>query len=111
MKSKTTLYGQLLSIDNKTANLVLINGQAINCVIAKSNRTAIRERLEQRIDTEIGVTGLATWDLHDMSITAFQIDELLSYEKTPISEALSNLYELIGSHLEAIEDLEQFFED
>ena len=114
LESETVLYGRLTSIGGEkppTARLVLLDGKKLTCNVTEKNDLAIAKELGKRLYTEIGVRGMARWNLQDMSIVFFRIDELLDYEQKPLHESLENSYEILGHHLEQISDLEQFFSD
>lgn len=109
---ETTLYGELISIGGinpPTATLILNDGQKISCNVTESANLAVAKQLGKRLYTEVGVQGEARWDLRDMSITFFRIDELLAYEAKPIVEAIENSYDTLGKHLESIDNLEDYF--
>ena len=109
MEGSTTLYGMLTGINGvnpPSAHLTLLNGTKLVCNVTEKNNLYVARQLGKRLYSEIGVKGLARWDLRDMSLTFFRIDEMLDYEAKPVAEALDNLYSLAGQHFEAIDDVE-----
>ena len=59
----------------------------------------------------IGVRGVATWDLKNLSLIKFQIEELTEYRKTPITEAIESLRKLVGKYYQDIDDIDAFIAD
>src|SRR5690606_38320829 len=94
-----------------TAKMILLNGARLDCNVTERDDLAVARQLGRRLYTEIGVKGEASWDLRDMSVVFFRIDELLDYQATPLPEALDNLYEIAGQHFEAIDALDTFIAD
>ncbi len=112
MDGETTLYGQLTSIggvDPPQAQITLVDGQRLKCNVTRKDSLAVAKQLGKRLYTEIGVRGLAHWDIRDMSIIYFRIDELLDYQAIPITESIANSYDVFGHHLEAIDDVDDYF--
>jgi len=114
MTGETVLYGVLTSIggtDPPVAKLRLLDGQLQTCNVTEKDNLRVARELGQRLYTEVGVRGEVRWDLRDMSIDHFRIDEVLSYRTIPITEAISNTYDVMGEYLETIDDIENYFAD
>lgn len=114
LTGSTTLYGILTGIGGvnpPSARLTLLNGTRINCNVTERDNLAVARDLGKRLYTEIGVKGEARWDVRDMSLTFFRIDELLEYEAKPITQALDRLYEGVGKYWEAVSSTEAFIAD
>lgn len=114
IEGETTLYGELTSIGGikpPKASITLLDGKKLTCNVTEREGLRVARQLGRRLYTEIGVKGLARWDLRDMSIIFFRIDEVLDYEPKSITVALENTYNSMGHHLEAIDDLEGYFVD
>lgn len=110
----TTLYGVLTSIGGispPNATLTLMNGKRLRCNVTEKESLTVARQLGTRLYSEIGVRGTARWDLRDMSIVFFRIDELLSYKETNLTEAIEHLAELASPYFEAIDDLDTYFAD
>src|SRR5262245_5066996 len=111
IEGHTTLYGTLIAIGGinpPSARLVLLNGARLNCNVTERDNLIVARQLGKRLYSEVGVKGEARWDLQDMSISFFRIDEVLEYDSVPLTEALNNLYDVAGQYLEAVEDIEAF---
>lgn len=114
VEGETTIYGTVTSIggDNPPrAILLLANGDKLRCNITERGGLRVAKELGKRLYSEVGVKGIARWNLSDMSMSFFRIDEVLDFEDRPITEALSNLYPTLGVELEKIDDLEAYFSD
>jgi hypothetical protein len=107
--SKTTLYGFLIGVggvEPPRARIRLFNGNIFNCHITRRGRYQIARQLGERLYTEVGVYGVARWDVRDMSLDHFLIERLTEYSKKPIDQALESLYSVAGKHYEAVEGIE-----
>ena len=116
ISGETTLYGVLTGIvgtDPPSAKITLLNGEKISCNVTEKENLAVARKLGKYLYSEIGVRGAARWNLRDMSLTFFRIDEVLEYRATKLSEALENTYDSIGPYLEGIEgdDFIDFMEE
>lgn len=112
VEGETTLYGQLIGISGMKppeARLILFDGRNFKCRVTERNNLSVARELGKRLYTEIGVRGFARWNMHDMSLTFFRIDELLEYHEIPITDAIENTYRVAGHHLEKIEDVNTYF--
>jgi hypothetical protein len=113
-KSHTTLYGNLTSVGGASqprASLRLFSGNILRCNVSVLHGIGLAKQLGQRLYTDVGVEGEATYDLRDMSIENFLIQRLTEYSKTPITEALDSLNVIMGKYLEDIDDIDSFVAD
>ncbi len=113
-ESETTLYGHLLRIGGTnppTAQLQLLNGQRLNCNVTESDNLSVAKQLGARLYTQVGVRGMARWDLRDMALIFFRIDEVLPYRGVPLGTALAQLRDEVGDIYANIPDLEAYFAD
>src|SRR5690348_6087398 len=97
IKEITTLYGDLLHIedDSPRATIRLLEGTTVICPV--SSLSLVRQ-LAQRLNERIGVRGIAQWDIRDMPLQEFCIEELLPYRATSVRDAFNNLRQLVGKY-------------
>jgi hypothetical protein len=110
----TTLYGVVVRIGGEktpTVQLRLLNGDMLSCEIKGNQRRAIARQLAQRLYTEVGITGTAVWDTRDWIIEDFTIEQITEYSSKGVAAALQGLYETMGTHLEALENIDSFISE
>lgn len=104
IQGETVLYGRLISLDGLIAQLARLDGQIMACEIAED--TALVEQLRNRVNTEIGVRGVARWRLSDMALVGFCIEQLLSYRELPLADALEQSHQVMGHYMELLNNVE-----
>lgn len=114
LKSRTTLYGRITRVggeDPPRARLRLIDGQIMICNITRRDTLRIARQLGARLYEMVGVRGTAQWDIRDLSLQYFVIEELTPYESTSLNKALDTLAELAAHHYETVPDIEALVSD
>lgn len=104
VRGYTTLYGTLNSLEDGIAHMTLISDKTLAAVVPPE----LYGQLAQRLGTEIGVTGLATYRIDDLQIVGFAITELTPYSKVPLSEALASLAEIVSPYYDRIHDIDRY---
>lgn len=94
-----------------TVQLRLLNGDTLNCEIRGDNKRALARQLAQRLYTEVGIEGRARWDTREWVLESFAIERITDYARVSVGAALQNLYERMGTRLEAIDDIDSFLAD
>ncbi len=110
-QERTTQYGELLQIGGEkkpSARIRFLVGETLNCDVKTTDLACEMASLLYQL---IGVRGVATWDLKNLSLIKFQIDELTEYRKTPITEAIESLRKLVGKYYQDIDDIDAFIAD
>lgn len=110
----TTLYGVVVRIGGEkttTVQMRLLNGDLLSCEIKGNQRRSIARQLAQRLYTEVGITGTAIWDTREWILEDFVIERITEYSPKGVAAALQSLYETMGTHLEAIEDINSFLSE
>ena len=67
--------------------------------------------MAQRLYQRMGVRGIAHWDVRDMSLHDFRIEQLLTYQSVGLLDAFSNLREAVGTSYDDIDDMEAHIAD
>lgn len=99
---QTTIYGYVVNAGGKNPNAHLdtIQGKRVVC---KGTRDQIK-MLAERLYTEIvGVKGKARCDVDTLEIDEFEIEEILPYEGTSITEAIRELGMAITPHFDDVD--------
>ncbi len=105
IRNRTTLYGTLVRIggDNPPrAYINFTNGHKFSCRVKSTELAATMAPL---LYQRIGVRGIAHWDINNMSLHDFTIEELTEYRQTPLQVAFGNIRELVGQYLAADDGL------
>lgn len=106
----TTLYGTVVGIGGENPpylELRLFSDDILRCEIVTENAIDLARQIAQRLYQQIGVRGIAEWNITDMSLQKFYVEELTPYRKTKLDDALDALYEIVGQDLEKLWDEEQ----
>ncbi len=111
IKGTTSLYGKLIRIggDNPPrAWLKLLDGTTFSCRV---QNTTLALQMAQRLYQRIGVRGVAHWNISDMSLRDFRVEQLLPYQHTSVANAFSALGEVAAAHYAEIDDIEAYIVD
>lgn len=114
LQGKTTLYGTVVRIggeDPPRVTLRLLDGRSVTCRVTQRDQFRVARQLGAKLYQTVGVRGTAFWDMQDMKLVDFLVETVLPYTHVPISQALTALHELAGSHFEAIGDAHAFVAD
>lgn len=107
---ESTLYGQLVRLGGRneiSADIKpLDDGQLIHCRLTQE----LARELSPKLYSDVGVNGIATWDINTYDIKNFTITEILPYEGTDIVNAMKNLAQALGQHYKDI-DPDQHIKD
>lgn len=95
IKGKTVLYGLVTRVGGKEprVGLSLDDGTFLACKISRQLAKQLGSRLYERV----ALSGLAEWDTSDLSITGFEVHDLIEYTPVPITEALDSLVLAAGN--------------
>jgi len=107
IKGTTSLYGTLMRIggDNPPrAWLRLTDEKTISCRV---KTTQIARQMAQSLYQRVGVRGIAQWDIRDMSLIEFRIEQLLPYRQTSVIRAFESFAEVAQTYYESIDDIEE----
>ena len=109
LDGETTLYGEIIRVGGKEpkVTLELTSGQTISCDASE----ALTKDLATRLYTWVGLKGMATWNAHDNRLITFNIQKITSYENLSYSQAFDLLSDMIGKHLDHINDVAQYVAD
>lgn len=111
---KTTLYGTLIRVGGESpprAGIRLITGNYVTCNITERENLRIARQLGERLYTEVGIYGTARWDLRDMSLDHFLIEQLTEYSRKSVDEALESLSIVAGKYYDRVSDIEKLVAD
>lgn len=89
IKSETTIYGEVTDI-GFNIHLKLNEGYTVIFDVEKK----ISKQLSSKLWEQIGVQGIAKWDIETYRITEFKFTNILDYSPGSISEAFSELKEI-----------------
>ncbi|WP_157620090.1 hypothetical protein [Synechococcus sp. PCC 7335] len=109
IKGETIIYGVVTRVgganeDSPTIQIRTIEGRLIYCTANRKTAKIAAQRLYQ----QIGLIGMAEWDVKTYEIKAFTVTEISSYEMTPLPEAVESLSQNYGQHFDAIDDVDSF---
>lgn len=109
IKGETIIYGVVTRVgganeDSPTIQIRTIEGRLIYCTANRKNAKIAAQRLYQ----QIGLIGIAEWDIKTYEIKAFTVTGFSSYEMTPLSEAVESISQSYGQHFDAIDDVDSF---
>jgi hypothetical protein len=108
IKEYTTFYGTIRRIggDNPPrAWMRFHDGKSFSCRV---QTLALARTMAKFLYERVGVSGVAQWDIRNMSLYEFRIEELLDYRQTPVKEAMNHLRDAIGDYYDDIEDVEAY---
>lgn len=98
LKGITSIYGELLNIGGSEphAKVRIHTGRTINCDLSKD----LAKKISSRLYSQIGLTGIATWDTNENQVVAFKAMDVLNYN--PSSNSMNRLSEKFGKYFEDI---------
>jgi len=104
VEGETTLYGTIKRVggEEPTVLIQLIDGNRLICKISKKLATKFGNLLY----TQVGLIGIAKWNIADHSIEEFKITEITDYQKTPLPEAFSLLSREIGYYYKDVDPID-----
>ncbi len=109
IQGKTTLYGTVISVggeDPPRVKLRLINSMAMICRVTRRDGLKVARELGQHLYSVVGVRGTAIWDVRDMTLLDFHVEELTPYRQTSIENAIESLYKIAGKDYEDVDDID-----
>lgn len=103
LKGETRIYGKVLRVggENPTVNFKVNNEYKITFNVKES----FARDLATKLYDDIGLDGIATWDIKSYQVTNFKINKIINYEPKPLKETFSELRKLIGKHWDKIDDV------
>jgi hypothetical protein len=107
ISGKTTLYGTVISVGGESpprATLRLLSGDKFTCHITEREDFLVPRKLGEKLYKEVGVFGMARWDLRNMALDYFLIEQVTDYAKKPIDQALGELNQIVGKYYDSIDD-------
>lgn len=106
IRGETTVYGECIAVGGRKAVVKLVSGSGAQIRIRLSNELA--REIAKHLYEEIGVRGLATWEVSGPRIVDMEAYELLPYRRTSPKEAIQALQESAGKDWGKIADPEEF---
>ncbi len=109
IRGETTIYGAVTRVgganeNSPTIQLRTIEGRLIYCTADQKNAKIAAQRLYQ----QIGLLGVAEWDVRTYEITSFEVTAISDYEHTSLSEAVESLSQTYGEQFDEIADVDSF---
>lgn len=114
IEGRTTLYGYVLGISGDNPpylRLRMLGGQTINCNVTAGEGLRVARVLGQRLYTDVGVRGIGRWDVSDMTLTYFLVEDITPYEKTSLTKALDALHEITADDYRQVSDINELVAD
>lgn len=108
IKAQTSMYGTLSRIggyDPPRAYIRFLDGTKLSCRVKD---TQLAHEMAEHLYQTIGVRGVAHWDIRNMLLHDFRIEELLPYTQTSLSDAMTGLRERIGKYYDDMEDVSTY---
>jgi hypothetical protein len=102
IKGETVLYGQVIRVGGRKPKVLIAASDHSGTSSWQVNQEIART-LGSRLYTDIAVAGMATWNAETLKLEAFQITELLSYRKMPITEAFKQLSDKYGQYFDKLD--------
>lgn len=102
IEGETTLYGYIENVGGKKpqVRITLTNGKKLICKI--NDKEKIR-KLGALIYTEVGLVGIAKWQMPEMEIIDFEIQEILEYRESSIFETMNTLSKIAGDSFDSLD--------
>src|SRR5690606_25585541 len=90
----TAVYGTLIRVGGKAprARLELADGQAISVNLSLE----MARRLAPSLYTEVGLAGVAQWDVETGQIVSFSAETILDFRPQPATDVFARLAEVAG---------------
>jgi hypothetical protein len=109
IRGETTIYGIVTRVgganeDTPTIQMRTIEGKLIYCTANQSNAKLAAQRLYQ----QIGLHGIAEWNVRTYEMMSFQVTAIADYERTSLSEAVDFLSQNYGEQFDTITDVDGF---
>lgn len=91
---ETAVYGTLIRVGGKAprARLELADGQAISVNLSLE----MARRLAPSLYTEVGLAGVAQWDVETGQIVSFSAETILDFRPQPATDVFARLAEVAG---------------
>ena len=109
IRGETIIYGVVTRVgganeESPTIQIRTIEGRLLYCTANRKNAKIAAQCLYQ----QIGLMGIAEWDIKTYEIKAFTVTEISNYEATPLSEAVESISQSYGEYFDAIDDVDSF---
>jgi len=103
INGETTLFGEIQRIGGAEPKVVLRlhTGELLSLDVSEE----IARSFGNRLYTEVGLRGFATWSYPNNKLLSFKVISLTDFEDTPIDVAIDELKGSIGRYWDEIEDI------
>ena len=106
-----TLYGRVVRVGGENpprAKIRFLDDKELNCNITQVDSLRVARELGQRLYETVGVRGRARWNIYDMGLVDFTVEEVLPYRTGLLLDNLTTLRNMVGEHLEEIDDIDTY---
>jgi hypothetical protein len=109
ISGSTTLYGEVQRVGGAEPRIVLklLNGEKISFEVTRSQSYLFANRLYSLV----GVRGKASWELDTARIRKFELEELTSFQETPITSAIDALAAVSAQYYDQIDDVQAYMDE
>lgn len=99
----STIYGKVIRVGGEQpgVRLELLNREKITIHTDEDNA----KKLAHKLYTVVGLSGKAEWDINTYDLLDFKLYDIITYEETPITDALTQLSNLAGKYWSDVDDI------
>jgi hypothetical protein len=103
VQGETVIYGEVRSIGGKEPNVHIRSTQYERELVCDLIKPLARE-LAKHLYQQVGLRGVATWELPDMSLVRFAVEEIIPQTQIPLAQTLKSLPQGIIDYYNHIDD-------
>jgi hypothetical protein len=102
---ETTIYGEVIDAggENPNVHFKINNDYTIIFDVTREFAKAFAQKL---YEGEIGIKGIAKWDVTTYKVDHFKPLNIIEYEPRPINETFDDLKSLIGKYWDQVDDID-----
>jgi hypothetical protein len=106
LQGETVLYGEITRVGGTDPKIQFktIDDQLVYCSTTKS----LAQQAGTRLYTQVGLRGVAEWNIESLKIENFNVTEILDYEQAPLPTVFAELFEIAGESFDTIPDVNRF---
>jgi len=101
----TTLYGKVIRVGGKESEPRVWVQTGPGATVRCTASVDMARQLGGKLYLQVGLAGQAKWDAKSLAVQAFQIEEILLYEETPVHLAMARLRDAVGGEYDDIDDV------
>lgn len=112
IRGETVIYGMVTRVGGANENaptiqLRTIEGKLIYCTANRKDAKIAAQRLYQ----QIGLLGIAEWDVRTYEMKTFEVTAISQYRSTPLYQAVEALSQTYGDQFDKIDNVDSFIRE